>query len=729
MQKTTLLFLLVLSCTCLKAQTNLDSLYTIWEDETQTDSIRVSAYKDYIQVGFLSSKPDSAFILAEALIVFGQEKQTLKAKAIGYHIQGLSFAYQSNYPQALAYYQRSLKIKEEIGDKKGIASLLIGIGNTYFNQGNYPQALDYYKRGLKINEELGNKHGISQSLQAIGNIYNTQSNYPKALDNYQRSLEIQEELGGKQGISQSLLTIGLVYRAQGNYPRALAYYLRSLKIKEEIGDKRGIAYLLTSIGNIYTEQDNADKGLDYYQRSLKIQEELGDKLGISISLYSIGNIYKVQSNYPQALDNYQRSLKISEEIGDKYGIALSLQDIGNIYFDQGNYPQATDYYQRGLKINEEIGDKYGTSQALSSIGLIYVEKGSYNDAIVVCQRSLALGEEIGSIDLQKEACSCLYEANKGLGKGNEALKYHEQMEVMEDSLKVTETVQKLSQMEFDKQNLLDSIATVKKEQQVELVHQEELRAEENTRNISFGIGGFFVLLAIGFFSRWRYVKKSKASLQVEKDRSENLLLNILPAEIAEELKEKGRADARDFEMVSVIFTDFKGFTQASAKLGAQELVAEINTCFEAFDEIMEKYGIEKIKTIGDAYMAAGGLPVPSDSSVKNTVLATMEMQAFISARKLEMDALDKPAFEMRVGIHTGPVVAGIVGVKKFQYDIWGDTVNTASRMESSGDVGKVNISQTTYELLKDDSDFTFKNRGKIEVKGKGEMDMYFVEKS
>ena len=223
-------------------------------------------------------------------------------------------------------------------------------------------------------------------------------------------------------------------------------------------------------------------------------------------------------------------------------------------------------------------------------------------------------------------------------------------------------------------------------------------------------------------------RKAKVIIEKEKERSESLLLNILPAEIAEELKEKGRAEARDFENVSIIFTDFKGFTQASAKLEAKVLVGEINTCFEAFDAIMEKYGIEKIKTIGDAYMAAGGLPVPSDDSVKNTVLAAMELQAFIIARKKEMDTVGMPSFEMRVGVHTGPVVAGIVGVKKFQYDIWGDTVNTASRMESSGDVGKVNISEATYELLKDDSDFTFQSRGKIAAKGKGEMEMYFVER-
>lgn len=209
-------------------------------------------------------------------------------------------------------------------------------------------------------------------------------------------------------------------------------------------------------------------------------------------------------------------------------------------------------------------------------------------------------------------------------------------------------------------------------------------------------------------------------------KSENLLLNILPAEIARELKENGKAEARSYENVSILFTDFTDFTKTTAKLSPQELVTEINACFGAFDSIITKYGLEKIKTIGDAYMAVGGLPVQRADSVKNVVLACIEMQKFILKRKRINMSKGKPVFEMRAGVHTGPVVAGIVGVKKFQYDIWGDTVNTASRMESRGKIGHVNISQATYEILKDESCFHFEYRGKVQAKGKGKIDMWFV---
>jgi len=217
-----------------------------------------------------------------------------------------------------------------------------------------------------------------------------------------------------------------------------------------------------------------------------------------------------------------------------------------------------------------------------------------------------------------------------------------------------------------------------------------------------------------------------SSIQKEKQRSEGLLLNILPLEVANELKVSGSVVPRDFEDTTVLFTDFKGFTDLAGKMTAKELVEEIDTCFTTFDYIATKYNVEKVKTIGDAYMAVGGGINSTDCPPCNVIRAGLEMQAFMEQRKKALQENGKPFFEMRLGIHTGHVVAGVVGVKKFQYDIWGDTVNIASRMESHGEVGRVNISSATYEMVKDRPDLAFTKREKLTVKGKGEMEMYFV---
>lgn len=222
------------------------------------------------------------------------------------------------------------------------------------------------------------------------------------------------------------------------------------------------------------------------------------------------------------------------------------------------------------------------------------------------------------------------------------------------------------------------------------------------------------------------VVKEKKEVEKLYNRSEELLLNILPSETAEELKSKGHVDAKRIDEATVVFTDFKGFTKLSEMMSPEQLVAEINECFSEFDRIMERHGVEKIKTIGDAYMAAGGLPSPSNSHAINAVNAALDIQRFMQEQAKKKEAAGQPFFEIRIGINTGPVVAGIVGIKKFAYDIWGDTVNTAARMESSGEVGRINISESTYELVKER--FVCVYRGKIEAKGKGEISMYFVEK-
>jgi len=216
------------------------------------------------------------------------------------------------------------------------------------------------------------------------------------------------------------------------------------------------------------------------------------------------------------------------------------------------------------------------------------------------------------------------------------------------------------------------------------------------------------------------VEERTTDLKAEKKKSDDLLLNILPSEIAEELKNKGETAARHFDMVSVLFTDFVNFTGISSSLSPTELVKEIDICFKAFDGIIEKNGLEKIKTIGDAYLAVCGMPETDNDHATKVIKAAMDIKNFVAERKK-----NGGKFEIRLGIHSGPLVAGIVGVKKFAYDIWGDTVNLASRMESNSESGKINISEATYQLIKDQ--FNCTPRGKIEVKNKGMIEMYYVD--
>ena len=246
-----------------------------------------------------------------------------------------------------------------------------------------------------------------------------------------------------------------------------------------------------------------------------------------------------------------------------------------------------------------------------------------------------------------------------------------------------------------------------------------------------------VLLFVTIFRAWSYrfarersrlekiINERTEELVGEKDKTENLLANLLPRDTANELKSTGKATKKKFNLVTVLFSDIQGFTKIAEQMNPEALIDALDKFFFHFDSVVEKYGIEKIKTIGDAYMCAGGIPEKNSTNPVDVVLAALEMQQYMKELQEKSVALKQRIWDIRIGIHTGGVIAGVVGHKKLSYDIWGDTVNTASRMESSGEPGKINISGPTYDFVKDF--FICEYRGKMPVKYKGEIDMYFVE--
>lgn len=221
-------------------------------------------------------------------------------------------------------------------------------------------------------------------------------------------------------------------------------------------------------------------------------------------------------------------------------------------------------------------------------------------------------------------------------------------------------------------------------------------------------------------------RRDKRLVAEERQRSDLLLLNILPESIADELKQKGSSAPVLFDDATVLFTDFEGFTRIAETMHPEELVRELDQCFSYFDSVVERYNLEKLKTIGDAYMCAGGLPQRNNTHAVDCVLAALEIQAFMNRMKEVKQSQGFPYWELRLGIHSGPLVAGVIGEKKFAYDVWGDTVNTASRCETAGSPGRINISSAVYERVKDFFECTY--RGRLPIKNKGEIEMYFVER-
>jgi class 3 adenylate cyclase len=294
-------------------------------------------------------------------------------------------------------------------------------------------------------------------------------------------------------------------------------------------------------------------------------------------------------------------------------------------------------------------------------------------------------------------------------------KYFKNHIIYKDSVNSIKAVQQMA-------NVRTNYEVSKKQIEVDLLNE-----QKRTQKIivfAIGIALFLIgLLAILLYKRNKFIRRTSKIIEHEKNRSDNLLLNILPEETALELKENGTVKAKKFESVSVLFTDFKGFSYFSEHLSPEKLVESVDYYFSKFDEIIEKYGLEKIKTVGDAYMCAGGLPFPTSDHALKMVYAAFEIIQFVEeAKNNKLNDLTK--FDIRLGINTGPVVAGVIGTKKFSYDIWGDTVNVASRIETASEIGRINISENTYELIKEVFSCTY--RGEIEVKNRGFLKMYYV---
>ena len=513
--------------------------------------------------------------------------------------------------------------------------------------------------------------------------------------------------------------LGYEYLEKGDYKTALTYYGESEKVQREIGDKKELGIVLSNIGTVYMRNDEIGSALENFNKSIKLFEEVPDNQDLISILSTVGHLYYDQKKYDSALLYYDKGLKVViDNIIANEATSVLYKGLGQVMEKKGEYEHAIQFFDQGLQVAKEGGYKIGASHNLIGLAQVYFDKGDYIKALDLATQGLKLSEEAKKAENVQHASEILAKIYKQKGAFKDALSMYELAVSTRDSLKGEEnknlTVHFKYQSEFEKKQ--DSTKAV--QAKIDAVKETELRNQKMIRNFIFG-----GLVIVVFFLIFVFRQRNK--IAQEKHRSELLLLNILPEDVAEELKNTGSAKVKSFEMVTVLFTDFKGFTQISEKLTAEELVSEIDYCFSGFDNIIKKYGIEKIKTIGDAYMCAGGVPKANTTNPEDVVRAAIEIRDFILKHKQEREAKGDLAFEVRIGVNTGPVVAGIVGVTKFAYDIWGDAVNLASWMESSGEPAKVNISENTYAFIKDKFDFTF--RGKVYAKGKGDIEMYFVE--
>ncbi len=622
------------------------------------------------------------------------DTETIKLQAEATRMLGIVCWRRGDYSQALGYLQSSLHLSEQINDKAGIAKSLGNIGSVHFSLSDYTQALEYSGKALSIAEEVGSKSGVATILGNIGLVHKKLADYPQALEYYGKALSIDEELGNKSGVARHLGNIGSVHWKLSDYPKALEYYSKALSIDEELGNKSGVAIRLGNIGIVHSNLGDCLKALECYGKALSIDEELGNKSGVARHLGNIGVVHKDLGDYSKALEYLGKALIVDEELGNLAGVARHLGNIGRVHMKLIDYTKAQKYLERGMSLHSELGERSEVGELNGALGELYASESN-----PMRDEAKAEAYLLAAITVSEELGTKRFDAHRILA----------------------ELCEKQKRWEESHYHIVKYF-TLEKEVQSEEARKKAQLMEQQKQ----------------IAEREKEIAIAKAAADAQMSATTKLLYKVLPQSVATRMIEGDEEIADYYTSVSILFADIAGFTPISADMPAIIVVRFLNYVFGEFDRIMKKHGCEKIKTIGDGYMAVCGAPIECADHAERLAAAALEMQETITLPESIREYMPKGVkLGVRIGLHTGSVVAGVIGEERFVYDIYSDAVNTAARMESHGEENKIHVSSDFFRHLQNRFAMTkntthgisFEKREEMEIKGKGVMRTYFLERA
>lgn len=698
------------------------------------------------------------YLEAEDKVRSGNNKPMLP---VIYRALGDLFFKEKLYANAHRYYSDVLDAQPEdytAMEKAGDAALL----DMHFDSAEV-----YYKKLIGYYKASGDYPRQVQIYQKLANAYNDNDNPGKGLFYYLYIEDIVERFGSP--VERGLLynNLGKQYAVLNDYGKALTYF-RKAELQCSYIPCEYPEVLYANIGVALHNTGSTKQGIEYLLRSRNILADRDDRVAQANLEHLIAGVYFSNNDLYNALRHNDLSIQYARATKQPVVLTNAYKTAADIYHELYDFEKAFDYYKKYLTLldSSRLEDQVKQQRLAQQRSLLSEREGQIKYLLA---RQNFKDLELQQSRYEQERLKLLNDklALEAQRKEDEVRLLQKQTEVdqatlREQSLQAlqAQSALRLSAQQLDAEKSNRVIAELRRQeaidraqrmadsssraQELELLRRDkditdlQLRQQEAFRKFANGLGalGIVILALLGagwLFARRtsrrlevqnRKIQAQKSQIEEERQKSDRLLVNILPEEIAEELKTHGYANPRFYEAATVLFTDFLNFTRLSSQLSPEQLLAELDECFLAFDEISDKHRLEKIKTIGDAYMCAGGLPVPNDTHAVDAVSAALEMAAWLERRNRE-----KPNVvlrEMRIGVHTGPVVAGVVGKNKFAYDIWGDAVNLAARLEELGEPGRINVSGATCEAVK--HRFSFSYRGKKEVHNKGLVDMYFIEK-
>lgn len=640
-------------------------------------------------------------------------EQSTTLRATAEYLLGVMDYSNCRYPDAQAHYLNARDCYATIGDIRNVSRSNVGIGNVYWSTGHYPEALEAYQDALKKFESIGDKSGIARVIGNIGNVYNSTGDLDSALESYVRSWELFTELGDVPGRARIRGNIGLIHATHADYPLALDSFLTALQLHTEIGDTEGVARTSNNIGNVYRQLADYPKALRYLMDALETYESVGNTSGIARTLTNIGGVHNDSSEYELELDYYKRSIELFQNMGDEAGLARVRGLIGAVLGHLKRFDEAEKELEASIELTEALGMHTSRCSQIGSMATILEHTGRYAEALIVCEKQRVLADQIGLPSELLQATITSSKIYSKIGQSDRAqTQLHEALDISEKLGEVGTTARILLQLSEMEDTVGSHNALIYLRRHRELEHG--LLGQQKQRQ-----------LAILEIER-RISEERKLHAQYR-----TLLSQIMPESAVKRIVAGEEIIVDSYQECSVLFLDIVGFTGIAGSIPPQELISLLNDVFGLCDDIVEQHGLTKIKTIGDAYMA---IAVGDESETKrldhvvaSANVAIHMMQALQQIPQL-VTASSLP--RARIGIHCGPVVAGVIGKKRSQFDVWGDAVNVASRMESTGETGKIHISDTFQQALAKSSNstaYSMLERGAIEIKGKGSMNTFWLE--
>jgi class 3 adenylate cyclase len=558
------------------------------------------------------------------------------------------------------------------------ASIVLVLINAHFYQGNIQQAKSLCEYILSTMTGVEDKLIYANGLIALANIHKHENEFAEAIEICFRAEAIFQHENYTLGLAKTYTNVAIMFRLLAEYKKSLEYMDKGRRLYEELGDEHGIAANTGNIGNVYFTMGQHAKSLEYLNTALHIHENVNNLRGIANNCMTIGGVHLLTGDYELADSYFQRALENFTLLNDRIGASHVKSNVGILLEFLGKFDEAQNTHLEILDYSIEIQDALATATQYGNLGQLFMNQDNPNCDPIQAEDYLLKALNIRTqLNLRQDESSnhkCLSELYELTEEWEKALKHLKRFNELQSELLSEDTKQKAELLE--------------QQRKVDMIEQEKLMQ----------------------FTRYK--------------EQERMLHNILPSTIADRILE-GEHNIVDYAKdISIFFSDIMDFTSMTSSLSPDILIHDLNILFTEFDRVAKKHGIEKIKTIGDSYMAVCGVPIKKHDHA--LCLSNFALDVLETSKKYTLGGFP---INLRIGLHAGDAIAGVIGTDKYSYDLWGDAVNIASRMENTGEKGKIQITEYFKQLIDGHSHLQCTSRGMIDIKGKGQMETFFMDHS